>query len=305
MSPSPGSDTEWSRPAARGPARPWRCWPAPSRHVRQRFWRCSGWVPRRRNCPCETRPRRAAERIPEPGSRSRRAPAPTDRGVLPCATLLPEHRLALVPISQIRQDPDPRITSAGRRSRFDRLSCAGWERNSSRFRRTCRPCFYFVRHARSGIGSVPPACKQWQCRGIGGMADDRVDGRPMEEVGWRRVMGSENSAPRGCATMLLQSTRADRSLSWNCVPSLDPLRTARRRTEMAAARLRLFPYPEDEHEDASVPSIPIHLSDLYPLLAQAYRDNYVWLHDLENDRLMVSNDLYEVIRAFSNCRPSA
>ena len=74
---------------------------------------------------------------------------------------------------------------------------------------------------------------------------------------------------------------------------------------MAIARLRLFPYPEDEHEDANTPFIPIQLSDLYPLLAQAYRDNYVWLHDFENDRLMVSNDLYEVIRAFSNCRPSA
>ena len=51
--------------------------------------------------------------------------------------------------------------------------------------------------------------------------------------------------------------------------------------------------------------IPIRLSDLYPLLAQAYRDNYVWLRDFEDDRLMVSNDLHEVIRAFSNCRPSA
>ena len=56
---------------------------------------------------------------------------------------------------------------------------------------------------------------------------------------------------------------------------------------------------------SGTPSIPIRLSDLYPLLAQAYRDNYVWLRDFEEDRLMVSNDLFEVIRAFSNCRPSA
>jgi hypothetical protein len=40
-------------------------------------------------------------------------------------------------------------------------------------------------------------------------------------------------------------------------------------------------------------------------LAQAYRDNYVWLQDFEEDQLMVSNDLFEVIRAFTNCRPSA
>ena len=74
---------------------------------------------------------------------------------------------------------------------------------------------------------------------------------------------------------------------------------------MATARLRLYPHPEDEREDESVPAIPIRLSDLYPLLAQAYRDNYVWLRDFEDEQLMVSNDLYEVVRAFSNCRPSA
>ena len=53
------------------------------------------------------------------------------------------------------------------------------------------------------------------------------------------------------------------------------------------------------------PRFPIKLSDLYPLLAQAYRDNYVWLRDFEDDELLVGNDLYEVVRAFANCRPSA
>jgi hypothetical protein len=65
-----------------------------------------------------------------------------------------------------------------------------------------------------------------------------------------------------------------------------------------------FRIPEDQ-EDLSNPSITIRLSELYPLLAQAYRDNYVWLRDFEDDELLVSNDLYEVVRAFSNCRPSA
>jgi hypothetical protein len=75
---------------------------------------------------------------------------------------------------------------------------------------------------------------------------------------------------------------------------------------MTTARLRVFPQPEDQIEDEPhTPSIPIRLSDLYPLLAQAYRDNYVWLHDFEEDQLLVSNDLFEVVRAFSNCRPSA
>ena len=64
----------------------------------------------------------------------------------------------------------------------------------------------------------------------------------------------------------------------------------------ATQRLVLFETLEAE---------PIRLSDLYPLLAQAYRDNYTWLRDFEDDQLLVSNDLYEVVRAFSNCRPSA
>ncbi|HEV3166082.1 MAG TPA: hypothetical protein VGZ22_18790 [Isosphaeraceae bacterium] len=76
---------------------------------------------------------------------------------------------------------------------------------------------------------------------------------------------------------------------------------------MATARLRVFPpQSEDEPKAASaVPAVPIRLVDLYPLLAQAYRDNYVWLRDFEEDELLVSNDLFEVVRAFSDCRPSA
>jgi hypothetical protein len=75
---------------------------------------------------------------------------------------------------------------------------------------------------------------------------------------------------------------------------------------MATARLRVFPRPEDETPDrAHTPAVPIRLVDLYPLLAQAYRDNYVWLRDFEQDQLLVSPDFFEVVRAFGDCRPSA
>jgi hypothetical protein len=75
---------------------------------------------------------------------------------------------------------------------------------------------------------------------------------------------------------------------------------------MATARLRVFPQPDDDAPDAEHgPAVPIRLSDLYPLLAQAYRDNYVWLRDFEQDQLLVSPDLFEVVRAFADCRPSA
>ena len=76
---------------------------------------------------------------------------------------------------------------------------------------------------------------------------------------------------------------------------------------MATARLRVFPHPDEDEgrDEALAPSVPIRLVDLYPLLAQAYRDNFVWLRDFEEEQLLVSKDLHEVVRAFSNCRPSA
>ena len=75
---------------------------------------------------------------------------------------------------------------------------------------------------------------------------------------------------------------------------------------MATAQLRVFPRPEeDTRDEAPAPAVPIRLADLYPLLAQAYRDNYVWLRDFEHDELLVSPDLFEVVRAFADCRPSA
>lgn len=75
---------------------------------------------------------------------------------------------------------------------------------------------------------------------------------------------------------------------------------------MASARLRVFPRAEDETpEGESTPTVAVRLIDLYPLLAQAYRDKYVWLRDFEDDHIMISSDLYEVVRAFSDFRPSA
>jgi hypothetical protein len=74
----------------------------------------------------------------------------------------------------------------------------------------------------------------------------------------------------------------------------------------AAARLRIFPRPEGEsYDEPETPDVPIRLVELYPLLAQAYRDNYAWLRDFEDDQVLVSSDLFEVVRAFANYRPSA
>ena len=62
---------------------------------------------------------------------------------------------------------------------------------------------------------------------------------------------------------------------------------------MPTPRLRIFPRPQDEPEaDQDSPAIPIRLADLYPLLAQAYRDNFVWLRDFEEDELLVSTEAH-------------
>lgn len=77
---------------------------------------------------------------------------------------------------------------------------------------------------------------------------------------------------------------------------------------MSTARLRLYHGPEQDAADGDgelSPAVSIRLSDLYPLLAQAYRDNFLWLRDFEEDELLVSSDLAQVVKAFSDFRPSA
>lgn len=74
---------------------------------------------------------------------------------------------------------------------------------------------------------------------------------------------------------------------------------------MRAARLRIYPRADGGEDGAGGSAVPIRLVDLYPVLAEAYRDNYIWLQDFEDDQILVSHDLFEVVRAFSGCRPSA
>lgn len=70
-----------------------------------------------------------------------------------------------------------------------------------------------------------------------------------------------------------------------------------------AAHLRV--YPQDLPSKTDGPAIHMRLGDLFPLLAQAHRGNYLWLNDFEDDEVIVSEDLYEVLRSFRSYRPSA
>jgi hypothetical protein len=69
------------------------------------------------------------------------------------------------------------------------------------------------------------------------------------------------------------------------------------------AHLRV--YPQELPTESSAPSVHLRLGDLFPLLAQAHRGNYLWLNDFEDDEVVISEDLYEVLRSFRAYRPSA
>jgi hypothetical protein len=74
-----------------------------------------------------------------------------------------------------------------------------------------------------------------------------------------------------------------------------------------AAHLRVYPssqetaYPENQE-----PSVRVSLGDLLPLITLAKRHNYLWLQDFMEDEVVITTDLYEILRAFrASHRPSA
>ncbi len=69
-------------------------------------------------------------------------------------------------------------------------------------------------------------------------------------------------------------------------------------------RLRL--YTGDDNGCTTVePQVSVRLGDITRVLADAVRWNRTWLNDLEDDEVQVSADLYEVLEAYTNLRPSA
>jgi hypothetical protein len=76
---------------------------------------------------------------------------------------------------------------------------------------------------------------------------------------------------------------------------------------MATCRLRLFPHDEEEARpsDEQEATVSVRLGELYPILRQALKANYAWLKDFQDDEIRVTQDFYDVVRAFSGLRPSA
>ena len=72
-----------------------------------------------------------------------------------------------------------------------------------------------------------------------------------------------------------------------------------------ALHLRVYPESTNDEPQAN-PTIRVRLRDLLPLIAFAKQNNYLWLQDFLDDEVAVTNDLYDVLRAFGTClRPSA
>ncbi len=72
-----------------------------------------------------------------------------------------------------------------------------------------------------------------------------------------------------------------------------------------AAQLRVYTTEDQDEADHPEPTVRVSLADLLPLVALAYRKNYLWLQDFLDDEVCITDDLHEVLRAFRYARPSA
>ncbi len=71
-----------------------------------------------------------------------------------------------------------------------------------------------------------------------------------------------------------------------------------------APHLRVYPHSW-EGPDVQPATVRVSLGDLLPLVALAHRQNYLWLKDFLADEVVITPDLYEVLRAFQSNRPAA
>jgi hypothetical protein len=73
-----------------------------------------------------------------------------------------------------------------------------------------------------------------------------------------------------------------------------------------AAHLRVYPLSKETAQaESQPPTVRVGLGDLLPLVALAHRNHYLWLQDFLDDEVVITSDLYEVLRAFRCTRPSA
>ena len=81
---------------------------------------------------------------------------------------------------------------------------------------------------------------------------------------------------------------------------------------MNSCHLRVYHGPTEDPAAAGPSStqqnrsVSVPLSEVLPLLADAFHSQRTWLRDFEDDELTISMDLYEVLLAYQHYRrPSA
>ena len=70
---------------------------------------------------------------------------------------------------------------------------------------------------------------------------------------------------------------------------------------MSTARLRIFPHVDEGKgtDTATEPVVSVKLSEFLPVLERAHTERRTWLRDFKDDEVCVTNDLYQVLQAFS------
>lgn len=63
--------------------------------------------------------------------------------------------------------------------------------------------------------------------------------------------------------------------------------------------LRVYRDSTDSDPAVAEATVKMKLRDLFPLLAQAHRHNYLWLKDLADDEVRVTRDLAQVLESFA------
>lgn len=77
---------------------------------------------------------------------------------------------------------------------------------------------------------------------------------------------------------------------------------------MAHSKLRIYCGPQTEGAVALKPArneretVSVPLSEVLPALAHAHLSRCSWLSDFEDDEIVISSDLYEVILAYQHFR---
>ena len=75
--------------------------------------------------------------------------------------------------------------------------------------------------------------------------------------------------------------------------------------------LRVYFGPEDRDDQTIIPGstesrpkLTVMLGEILPALADAVNTHRAWVHDFADDPVVISTDLYEVLLAYQELRPT-